>query len=135
MKKSLLLLAAFALAATSPSFAQTAPVAAAPHGKMHHQPKTPEQSAQHHTASLTKKLGLNADQQTKVYQIFLTEAQQGQSAKAAATSRQGMRQDMQAMRTQQQQQLQAVLTPAQYSQLVAMKQERKDHKGHGKNKS
>lgn len=135
MKKSLILLAALAFTAASPSFAQTAPVATAAHGHGKHQPKSPEQSAAHHTAQMTKKLGLNADQQAKVHQIFLAQAQEAQAMKGSATSRPGMHQDMQASRAKYQTQLQGVLTPTQYGQLTAMKQERKAHKGHGKSKA
>jgi protein CpxP len=134
MKKFLLLAAAFAFAAASPSIAQTTPTPAAMtkghHGKHH---KTPEQSAEHHTAMLTKKLSLTTDQQAKVKQILLAQAQEADAIKAKypdATQRQAMHQEITAGRTKYQAQLQAVLNPDQMSKFAALQQTHQ-HKNKG----
>jgi protein CpxP len=136
MKKSLLLAVAFAFAAASPSFAQTTPaptptaMAKGHHGK--HQ-KTPEQSAEHHTAMLTKKLSLTTDQQAKVKQLLLAQAQEADAIKAKypdATQRQAMHQEITAGRAKYQAQLQAVLNPDQLSKFAALQQTHQ-HKNKG----
>jgi protein CpxP len=136
MKKSLLLAAAFAFAAATTSFAQTTPAptptaaAKGHHGKHH---KTPEQSAEHHTAMLTKKLSLTADQQAKVKQIMVAQAQEADAIKAkypAATQRQAMHQEITATRAKYQAQLQAILNADQLTKYTALQQERQHkHKG------
>jgi protein CpxP len=134
MKKFLLLAAAFAFAAASPSVAQTTPTPAAMakghHGK--HQ-KTPEQSAEHHTAMLTKKLSLTPEQQAKVKQIMLAQAQEADAIKAKypdATQRQAMHQEITAGRAKYQTQLQAVLNADQMSKFTALQQTHQ-HKNKG----
>lgn len=135
MKKSLFLLAAMAFATAS--FAQTtAPTTQLPTHRVHRMgkdkvAKSPEQRADKHTAMLTKKLSLTADQQPKVRQILLAQAQEAQSLKTqypADTQRKARHEAMKAGQAKYQAQLQAVLKPDQYSKLVAMKQER-HHKG------
>ena len=138
MKKTLLLLAAMAFATAS--FAQTAPTTTTqlPTHRVHRmgqgQRKTPEQRADHHTALLTKKLALSADQQPRVRQILLAQAQEGQALRAkypAKEQRQAHRQELKAGRAKYQAQLQSVLSADQYGKLTAMQQER-HHKGtHG----
>lgn len=134
MKKSLLLAALFAFAAASPSFAQTAPTPATMakgHQGKHH--KTPEQSAEHHTAMLTKELSLTTDQQAKVKQIMLAQAQEADAIKAkypGATQRQAMHQEITATRGKYQTQLQAVLSADQLTKYATLQQERQHkHKG------
>jgi protein CpxP len=138
MKKSLLLLAAMAFATAS--FAQTAPAATThlPTHRVHRmgqgQPKTPEQRADRHTALLTEKLSLTADQQPKVRQILLAQAQEGQALRAkypAKEQRQAHRQEMKAGRAKYQAQLQAVLSADQYGKLTAMQKEHHHKGGHG----
>ena len=140
MKNSLLLLAAMAVATTS--FAQTTTPTQLPTHHVHrmgdhskskgdHQDKTPEQRADKHTAMLAKKLSLTAEQQPKVRQILLAQAQEAQTLKTqypADNQRQARHDAMKAGQVKYQTQLQAVLNPDQYSKLVAMKQER-HHKG------
>jgi len=145
MKKSLLLLAALAFATTS--FAQTTPAATTqlPTHRVHRMGKgahhTPEQRAEHRTAMLTKKLGLTAEQQPKVKQIMLAQAQEGQALKAkypAQEQRQALHQEMKAGHAKYQAQLQGVLTADQYGKLAAMKKEhhrRGEHGGQQKAKS
>lgn len=140
MKNSLLLLAAMAFATAS--FAQApATTTQLPthrvqrmgdHAKGDHQKnKTPEQRADKHTAMLTKKLSLTPDQQPKVHQILLAQAQEAQTLKAqypADNQRQARHEAMQAGQAKYQAQLQGVLKPDQYSKLLTLKQER-HHKG------
>ncbi len=141
MKKSLLLLAAMAFATAS--FAQTTTPATTTqlpthrvhrmgdHKKGDHQAKTPEQRADRHTAMLTKKLGLTAEQQPQVRQILLAQAQEANALKTqypTADQRKARHEAMQAGQAKYQAQLQSVLKPDQYSKLLAMKQER-HHKG------
>ena len=136
MKKFLLLAA---MASATASFAQTtAPVHLPTHRvqrvgdlqKGNHA-KTPEQRADKHLAMLSKKLNLTADQQPKVRQILLAQAQEARSLKdqyPADNQRQARHDAMQAGRTKYQAQLRGVLSPDQYSKLLAMKQEH-HHKG------
>ena len=140
MKKSLLLLVAMAFATAS--FAQTTTPTQLPTHRVHrmgdhakgkgdHQAKTPEQRADKHTAMLTKKLSLTADQQPKVRQILLAQAQEAKALKEqypTADQRKALHEAMKAGQTKYQAQLQGVLKPDQYSKLLAMKQER-HHKG------
>jgi protein CpxP len=138
MKKSLLLLAALAFATAG--FAQTAPATTTqlPTHRVHRMGqgahKTPEQRADHHTAMLTKKLALSADQQAKVHQIMLAQAQEGQALQAkypAKEQRQARHQEMKAGHAKYQAQLQGVLSADQYGKLTAMQKEH-HHKGeHG----
>jgi protein CpxP len=138
MKKPLLLLAAMAFATAG--FAQTtpAPTTQLPTHRVHRMGqgghKTPEQRADHHTAMLTKKLALSPDQQAKVRQILLAQAQESQALRAkypAKEQRQAHRQEMKAGHAKYQAQLQGVLSADQYGKLTAMQQER-HHKGaHG----
>ena len=136
MKKPLFLLAALAFASARPSLAQAPASAAqaqtAKPGKHH---KTPEQSAAHHTAKLAKQLSLTADQQAKVHQIFLAQAQEAEATKAkypAASQRPALKQAMQASKAKYQTQMQGVLSADQNGKLTAMKQEHHHKKGaHG----
>ena len=93
--------------------------------------KTPEQRADKHTAMLTKKLSLTADQQPKVRQILLAQAQEAQALKTqypADNQRQARHEAMKTGQAKYQAQLQSVLNTDQYSKLLAMKQEH-HHKG------
>ena len=134
MKKSLLLLAAMAFATAS--FAQTTPATTQlPTHRVHRmgkgEHKTPEQRADHHTAMLTKKLSLTTDQQPRVRQILLAQAQEAKALKEqypTAEQRKARHDAMKAGQAKYQTQMQAVLKPDQYSKLLAMKQER-HHKG------
>ena len=137
MKKPLLLVVA-ALFATSASFAQTAPFTThlPTHRVTRLKPlKTPEQRADKHTAKLTKALNLSADQQGKVQQIMLAQAQEAQTIKTnypGATQQPTRHQEMQASHAKYQAQLQRVLSADQYTKLTAMRQAH--HKGHGDKK-
>jgi protein CpxP len=138
MKKSLLLLAAMAFATAS--FAQTTPAATTqlPTHRVHRMGKgahkTPEQRAEHRTAMLTKKLSLTADQQAKVQQIMLAQAQEGQALKAkypAKEQRQALHQEMKAGHAKYEAQLQGVLTADQFGKLTAMQKEHHHRGEHG----
>jgi protein CpxP len=140
MKKSLLLLAAMAF--TTASFAQTTPATTTttqlPTHRVHRMGKgahkSPEQRAEQRTAMLTKKLSLTADQQTKVQQIMLAQAQEAQALKAkypAQEQRQALHQEMKAGHAKYQAQLQGVLTADQYGKLAALKKEHHHRGEHG----
>ena len=138
MKKPLLLLAALAFATAS--FAQTTPATTThlPTHRVHRmgkgEAKSPEQRAEHRTAMLTKKLSLTADQQAKVHQIMLAQAQEGQALKAkypAKEQRQALHQKMKAGHAKYQAQLQSVLSADQYGKLSALQKEHHRHGEHG----
>ncbi len=132
MKKSLFLLAAMAFATTS--FAQTTPAPTPAQAHHAHQPKTPEQRADHRTAMLTRKLRLTAAQQPQVHQILLAQAQAGQALQAqypAKEQRQARHQAMRAGRAKYQAQLQGVLSADQYGKLQALRQEHQHQGEHG----
>ena len=149
MKKSLVLLAALALTSAS-AFAQTkmAPVApgqnpATPvigtmdmspgkglgkgHGKSH---KTPEQKADHRAAKLAKELGLTPDQETKVETLLLAENKEMMALRGTATPgtrpSPGQMAEMKAVREKYNGQLKAVLTPDQYTKLMAKRAEKRE---------
>jgi protein CpxP len=127
------------MAFTTASFAQTTPATTTttqlPTHRVHRmgkgEHKSPEQRAEQRTAMLTKKLSLTADQQTKVQQIMLAQAQEAQALKAkypAQEQRQALHQEMKAGHAKYQAQLQGVLTADQYGKLAAMKKEH-HHRG------
>ncbi|RYU79443.1 hypothetical protein [Hymenobacter persicinus] len=125
MKKMLILLAAFALTAGAAS-AQTEvarPARAA-------QPdRSPEQQADLLTRRLTKDLALSAEQADKVRQITLarvTEMHALRGKYATAGSRQGMGQDMKALRDKYDAQLKEVLNADQYGKYDQMRDEQMD---------
>ncbi|MGI4885300.1 MAG: hypothetical protein ACRYFR_10115 [Janthinobacterium lividum] len=121
MKKYLFpLLAAFALTAGAAN-AQTTPPQDG--GR-----PSPEQMAARQSERMTKELGLNADQTTKVQQIMAArdqemQAMRGQMQGGTAT-REQMRDQMMAGRTKYDAQFKAVLTPDQYTKYTAMQAER-----------
>ncbi len=138
MKKSLLLLAGLAFATAG--FAQAPAATPLPTHRVTRPAdlrarayKTPEQRADHHTAMLTQKLNLSADQQPKVHQILLAQAQAAQTLRAkypGQDQRQARHQEMKAGRAKYQAQLQSVLSADQYGKLQAMRHEH--HQGeHG----
>ena len=151
MKKTLALLAAFALTAGA-SFAQTAPVAQTAvkttgsdanqnalhqnlgakaagkgnaQGGKHH--KSPAQKADHKAAKMAKELGLNADQEAKVEQVLLAENTEMQALHAKAADTHGMTPEMKAARDKYDGQLKAVLTPEQFAKLQAKRAEHHNH--------
>jgi protein CpxP len=124
MKKLLLPLLALVLSATAVS-AQTTPQDG---GRPRH---TPEEMATRQTEGLTKRLGLNADQSTKVQQIMLDRdkemmAMRGQMQ--TGTDRSQLREQMQANRAKYDDQLKQVLTADQFTKYTAMQANRR-HRG------
>jgi protein CpxP len=142
MKKSLLLLASLAFATASHAQAPATTTQLPTHRvhRMGGPAKTPEQRADHHTAMLTKKLNLTAEQQPKVRQILLAQAQESQALKAkypGQDQRLAMHQEMKANHAKYQAQLQGVLNADQASKLAMLKQEhhRGEHSAKNKVKS
>ena len=134
MKKTLILLAALALSAASPGFAQSqnaSPKATQNHGKGHDKcNKTPEQKAETRTARLTKELSLNSTQQAQVKQIMLARQQEQQALQARyGEDKKGAHAEMKALRARYEEKLRGTLTPDQYARYDKMQAEK-----HGKMK-
>lgn len=119
MKKAFVILAALACGAASPSFAQTgmAPAAAQ---------KTPVERADRQTQALTRQLGLSAEQAPKVESILQAQMTEMQALndKYPAGNRRGIGPELKASRAKYDEQLQAVLTPEQFTKLAQLRQER-----------
>lgn len=131
MKKTLVLLAAFALTSAAAS-AQTKMAPVAPgqdvpaHAGRH---KSPEQKADRQAARMAKEFGLNADQEAKVEQILLAERQEmaGLRAQAAANgTRKGLGPEARTIRAKYDEQLKGVLTPDQFAKLQAKRAEHRE---------
>lgn len=129
MKKSLVLVAALALATAGTTFAQTATPAApmaAHKGKGHHgDKKTPAEKADHRAAKLAKELGLAPDQENRVEQILLAEQTEMKALhdKAKAEAHKGMSPEKQAVRAKYDAQLKAAMTAEQYAKFEATRKE------------
>lgn len=133
MQKTLMLLAALAFTTVGTSFAQTAPATAK--AKMHggkgaHGPKDPAKMANHKAGKMAKELGLTADQEAKVEQLFLARQQESQALKTKyAADKKAGHAEMKASHEKYAAQLKSILTPEQYAKFDKMKDE---HRGHGK---
>jgi Spy/CpxP family protein refolding chaperone len=133
MKASLLtLLAAFALTIGTAA-AQTSPDGGGMqgggggYGRMQ---GTPEEMAKRQTERMTKELGLNADQATKVQQIQTARVQEMQAMRGqAGGDRDKMREQMQASRTKYDAQFKEVLTADQYTKYTSMEGNRMNRGG------
>jgi Spy/CpxP family protein refolding chaperone len=125
MKNALLLFAALAL--TSAAQAQTTPAAqTAPLNGRGGAMRSPEQQAEAQAQRLAKELNLTADQQAKVQQLMAAQRQETQTAiQSAGGNRRAMGQAMRAGRDKFNGQLQAVLTPDQYTKYQQMLAERR----------
>ncbi|TDN40387.1 hypothetical protein E4631_11410 [Hymenobacter sp. UV11] len=123
MKKFLLPLLALALSATAAS-AQTTPDQADSRPQ-----RTPEEMAARQTQGLTKQLGLSADQSAKVQQIMLARDQDMMTMRgqmqAGTGDRKQMREQMMAGRAKYDDQLKAVLTPEQFTQMQTLQANRR----------
>lgn len=128
MNKSLALYVALALATTG-AFAQTAPPAAAPAPPMArkgpHKMKSPEQMAARRSQKMAQQLSLSPDQQSRLQAALLAE-RQGMTAATGPppADRKALHQAMQANHAQYEAQVQAILTPAQFTQYTAMQQQK-----------
>ncbi|GAA3955716.1 hypothetical protein [Hymenobacter algoricola] len=125
MKKILILLAAFALTAgtASAQTGTTRPV------RTDLADRTPEQQADMQAKRLTKALHLSADQSDKVRQISLARATELQNLRgkyASNGSRQGMGQDMNALRDKYDIELKAVLSAEQYAKYDQIRDDKVD---------
>jgi Spy/CpxP family protein refolding chaperone len=127
MKNALLLFAALAL--TSAAQAQTAPTAPAQTTPLNGRGgamRSPEQQAEAQAQRLAKELNLTADQQAKVQQLMAAQRQETHTAiQSAGGNRRAMGQAMRAGRDKFNGQLQAVLTPDQYTKYQQMLAERR----------
>jgi protein CpxP len=123
MKKFLLPLLAFALSATAAS-AQTTPDQAGGRPQF-----TPEMMATRQTEGLTKQLGLSADQAARVQPILLARSQEMMAMRgqmqAGTADRSQMREQMMASRTKYDDQLKAILTPEQFTQMQTVQANRR----------
>ena len=127
MKKLLFLVACAAVATPSRAQApaaspQTAPPTAGPQ-------KAPDPLIGRRIQYLTKELGLSADQQTRLQPLLLAQRQQLQLLREQRTTggrRQGTAQDLKAAQAKADEQLKAVLTPAQFARFAALRDEQRD---------
>ena len=141
MKNHLLLLAALSLSAAAPTLAQ-APVKTtgsdanqnALHQKMtlrspRKEPKTPAQKADRKAAKMAQGLGLTADQEARVGQLMLAHQQETAALKAKyAADKKAGRPEMKAAHDRYENQLKAIMTPAQYAKFGQLNDK---HHGHG----
>ena len=122
MKKFLLPLLAFALSATAAS-AQATP------GQDGGRPqRTPEEMAARQTQGLTKQLGLSADQSAKVQPILLARDQEMLALRGqmqVGGDRRQLRDQLMAGRAKYDDQLKAVLTPEQFTQMQTIEASRR----------
>ena len=136
MKKFLFpLLAVFALtvgtaaAQTTTPDANTGGMQGRGYGRMQ---GTPDEMAKRQTERLTKELGLNADQSTKVQAIMLARTQEMQAMRGQARdggNRDQMREQMQANRAKYDAQFKEVLTADQYTKFTALQADRMNRGG------
>ena len=134
MNKSLLpLLAAFALTVgtASAQTTETRPGPGAMEGRGRMQ-GSPDEMAKRQSERMSKELGLNADQTTKVQQILLARGQEMQAMRSQARdagTRDQMREQMQANRTKYDAQFKEVLTADQYTKYTTMEGNRMNRGG------
>ncbi|QKG52191.1 hypothetical protein [Hymenobacter sp. BRD67] len=118
MKKFLLPLLAFALSATA--------AAAQEEGRPQ---RTPKEMAARQMQGLTKQLGLSADQSAKVQPILLARDQEMMAMRAqmqaGTADRAQLRTQMQANRSKYEDQLKAILTPEQFTQMQTLEANRR----------
>ncbi len=146
MKKTLILLAALALATAGSAFAQTpdqvpavkATGSDASQNALHlhqtaklrqgpAQAATPTQKADRHAGKMAKELGLNADQEAKVEKLMLARQQETAALKAKyGADKKAGRTEMKAAHDRYETQLKAILTPEQYAKMGQMKAEHHD---------
>ena len=138
LKHSLLALTLAGLIYAAPAVAQNA----APNGAAPDQPSAPNAQQQQwhgrgemdpakHAEMLAKKLNLNADQQTKVQDIFKTEqSQMGSLHNDSSMSRDDRHAKMMDIRKTSGDQVRALLDPTQQKKWDEMQSEREQRQGH-----
>lgn len=132
MKKTLFLLAVFALTAGAAS-AQTTRQGSSDQMqrpmRSDRMNMTPEQRADQQAQRLTRQLSLSADQTAKVKALSLSQQQEMQTVRgqaSASTDRRAMMQNMKASRAKYEEQLKGILTSDQYTKYTTMRDERMD---------
>ncbi|RTQ46331.1 hypothetical protein EJV47_22675 [Hymenobacter gummosus] len=135
MKKMLFLLLAAGLS-FSTAQAQTSPAADnayqdRPGGMGRGQQRTPEQRADMQTQRLTTQLGLSAEQQPKVREIFLGQANRMETLRGQGpgADRQAMMQQMKDARTSADEQLKGVLSAEQFAKYQQLREDRLERAG------
>lgn len=130
MKKHLFpLLAALALAVGAAQAQTTTPPQEGGRSQ-----RSPEQMAARQTERLTQALGLSADQAPRVQQIMAARGQEMQAMRGqmqSGTSRDQLRDQMQANRAKYDAQFKEVLTADQYTKYTALQAERMQRGGRG----
>lgn len=131
MKKMLFLLTVAALSFANAQ-AQTTPPANGGNyqgrGMGRGMDRTPAQRADMQTQRLTSQLGLTTEQQPKVREIFLSQANRMETLRGSG-DRQAMMQQMQDARTSTDAQLKGVLTPEQYTKYEQLREDRMERAG------
>ncbi|UYZ60942.1 Spy/CpxP family protein refolding chaperone [Hymenobacter latericus] len=140
MKKMLLLLTVAALGFTTAQAQNPASANAGTPNPGNYQGRgqgqgrfSPEQRADLQTQRLAKQLSLTADQQTKVRAIFLAQANEmetlrGQMTPGNPDGRQALGQKMQEARTRTDEQLRGVLSPEQFAQYQAKREDQMENR-------
>ena len=97
----------------------------------------PEERAKSQTAELKEALGLNKDQEKKVYDINLESnknmAKMRQEMSGGGGGFEGMREKFAKMREEQDKKMKAVLTEAQWGKYEKYQEERRSRRGQGRN--
>ncbi|WP_201978667.1 hypothetical protein [Hymenobacter rubidus] len=128
MHKFLVLLAT--AAATSTTCLAQAPVVLGQTGPAPTSvPKPSDQMVERRTQYLAKELGLSADQQAKLKPILLAQRQDMQTLHqqvSTAGRRRGLGQDVKANQAKYDEQIRAVLTPAQYTKFDQLRTEQRE---------
>lgn len=131
MKKMLFLLTVAALSFASAQ-AQTTPPANGGNyqgrGMGRGMDRTPAQRADMQTQRLTTQLSLTTEQQPKVREIFLSQANRMETLRGSG-DRQAMMQQMQDARASTDAQLKGVLTPEQYTKYEQLREDRMERAG------
>ncbi len=131
MKKSLafaLLLAASPLAFTQPSAAQPADQTAQTHGRRGGD-RQPGHRVEKMTERLTKKLSLTTEQTAQVHTILTQAGETARQNAQSAADRNGKRAAMKSAMDAADEQIAAILTPAQKDTFTKIRAEQREHQG------
>ena len=106
-----------------------------------HEQKTPEERAENQSQRLTKELSLTAEQTTQVKAIILNKEQKAEEIRtkyASATDKKAEHQEIQALKTSSDAEIEKVLTADQLTKYKEIKSEKQNHgspnNGKGKKK-